>query len=486
MKRVLFILMPMLMFSGCGKEDNEPTVEPTLSIVPVAISFTAQAAESHDVVVTTNQSSWDAVSSQTWCTVTKGNGKFTVRAIANTSTSSPAPAVITVTAGTAKPITINVTQSGVGAELTVSPHTPIAFSSTGGDSEIKTITVTTNQSSWNVVSDQTWCTVNKSNNTFTISTSAHIGAEPRKATVTISAGSAANVTIEITQAGVGAQLSVNIDTSIPFSFTSTGGTSEAKTVTTNQSSWNVVSNQTWCTVSKSGNTFTITASANTASTERTAIVTVSAGNAANIAINITQTGANQVNYLLDNASYTLAYAARITEQYKKGQRPSYIENESGKTRIYVYYNANRTLGHLWVSTNDQAVVFSYNAPMVACGTSRSDTYPASVISAANGTYDYVNDPDYLKACFGSFTGSSVFKSLSNLKLLANNDKITQEVYDKITFPDGCYKMIVFNRKNDKTYGSYVGYTTTAGEKCIYWCIDPDDVNFGKSSTISIP
>ena len=43
-------------------------------------------------------------------------------------------------------------------------------------------------------------------------------------------------------------LSVNIDISSPFTFTSAGGTSEAKTVTTNQSSWNVVSNQSWCTV----------------------------------------------------------------------------------------------------------------------------------------------------------------------------------------------------------------------------------------------
>lgn len=86
------------------------------------------------------------------------------------------------------------------------------------------------------------------------------------------------------------QLSVSPDS--PITFTNVGGASEVKTitVTTNQSSWNAVSSESWCTIKKSGNEFTVTASGNTASTERTAVITVSAGRAENVTINVTQGG----------------------------------------------------------------------------------------------------------------------------------------------------------------------------------------------------
>lgn len=88
-----------------------------------------------------------------------------------------------------------------GGELSVSPNnTPISFTSAGGTSE--SITVSTDQSSWDAISNQTWCVVKKSGNQFTVTASDHTASTERKATVTVSAGKAPKITIEVTQAGV--------------------------------------------------------------------------------------------------------------------------------------------------------------------------------------------------------------------------------------------------------------------------------------------
>lgn len=233
---------------SCSKDEPE-AVQPTLSVKPVTLVFTAQASESHEVIVTTNQLSWDAISSQSWCTVTKDNGKFTVRATANTSTSSPVPAIITVTAGNAKPVTVNVTQSGIGANLSVSPNTPISFTSTGGASETKTFSISTNQASWDATSSQSWCVITKGTNLFTVVATANTTSSERTATITVTAGNATNVTIDVKQekysdelsnslpriyvsgTGDNAVLSLTVDPAVPlvyFKFGSVIGISNAE------------------------------------------------------------------------------------------------------------------------------------------------------------------------------------------------------------------------------------------------------------------
>jgi formylglycine-generating enzyme required for sulfatase activity len=98
---------------SCSKDDPAPA--PTLSISPSqsAVVFNADGTPDGNAtfVVTTNQSAWDAVSSQTWCKVTKTATGFTVSADANTALATPAPATVTVTAAGATAVVINVTQA---------------------------------------------------------------------------------------------------------------------------------------------------------------------------------------------------------------------------------------------------------------------------------------------------------------------------------------------------------------------------------------
>jgi formylglycine-generating enzyme required for sulfatase activity len=99
---------------SCSK-NSEPAPVPTLSITPSqsAVVFNADGTPGGNATFTvaTNQSAWDAVSSQTWCKVTKTAAGFTVSAAANTAFTAPAPATVTVTAGEATPAVIEVTQA---------------------------------------------------------------------------------------------------------------------------------------------------------------------------------------------------------------------------------------------------------------------------------------------------------------------------------------------------------------------------------------
>lgn len=105
-------MLLMCLITSCGSDEDPPT--PALSIEPsTAIHFSAAATESYDIIVTTNQDSWDAISNQAWCKVSKSGNKFTVTAVANTTETSPSPATITISAGSAKSITLAVTQDAV-------------------------------------------------------------------------------------------------------------------------------------------------------------------------------------------------------------------------------------------------------------------------------------------------------------------------------------------------------------------------------------
>lgn len=94
---------------------------PSLSVSPDPdpVVFDAAATRNFVFEVDTNQSSWKAESDKTWCKIAMSGNKFTVTAVANTATSSPEAATITVTAGDAAPVTITATQDPVEVAILV-------------------------------------------------------------------------------------------------------------------------------------------------------------------------------------------------------------------------------------------------------------------------------------------------------------------------------------------------------------------------------
>ncbi len=191
-------------------------------------------------------------------------------------------------------------------QLSVSPATTAIIYAADGKSATSngtkisptpTFTVTTNQESWDAVSNQSWLHVQKSANNFTISADANTNLDaPNPASVTVTAGRAESVIISIAQMGASPYLSVEPElTSIVFDPDGETATSDDEaitptfTVTTNVPSWNAVSNQSWLHVEKSGNKFTLSADVNTSlDAPDPATVTVEAGEAIPVTIAVTQ------------------------------------------------------------------------------------------------------------------------------------------------------------------------------------------------------
>jgi formylglycine-generating enzyme required for sulfatase activity len=136
--------------------------------------------------------------------------------------------------------------------------------------------------SWIIATDQSWCTVSpasgKGNMTISVNLTQNTSAQPRTATISVRVGNL-TATITVTQSGSAALVNLTVSP-MSYNLAADGGTSEAFTVTSNQT-WTVTSNASWLTVSKSSgsnnSTFKVTAYANASTVQRTAAVTVSGG-----------------------------------------------------------------------------------------------------------------------------------------------------------------------------------------------------------------
>jgi formylglycine-generating enzyme required for sulfatase activity len=107
---VLAALTACVIAATSCKKDAELSISPQQSEVKFKADGTAEGNATF--TVTTNQSSWEAVANKAWVTVSKTASGFTLTATANTALTVREAAIVTVTAGEAKPLIINVTQAG--------------------------------------------------------------------------------------------------------------------------------------------------------------------------------------------------------------------------------------------------------------------------------------------------------------------------------------------------------------------------------------
>ena len=166
-----------------------------LSINPVSFAFAANEITTQTATITTNAASWDAFTEETWLTIEKQGTTLQLTPSANTSTLERS-ANITVTAGTADPVIVTVSQAAANT-LSVNSAT-ISFGA--NETATKTITVTTNASSWDYIGDVEWLTIVQQNNTIRLfPNSLNTGTSQRSATINITAGTANPVAVTVTQ-----------------------------------------------------------------------------------------------------------------------------------------------------------------------------------------------------------------------------------------------------------------------------------------------
>lgn len=263
------------------------------------------------------------------------------------------------------------------AELSISPTTwtsPVA----GGS---QTVSVSyTNTDYYTVTSNKTWCTPPSGNQTatsVTISTSANTTTSYREATVTFSCvgrdGITVSKTLTVKQYGKTA-ISVN-PTSLTF--TPAGGKLTSTASPVNLSSYSVVSGATWCTVSKSNNIISVSATVNSGDERNTTVYVHGKGDYdlqnATASIAISQSSGLPIISLSPSTDWTMtsnAAASRVVN----------VSYTNAST-----YSVTASADWVTVSKSGNEVTLSVDANT---GSDRSTTVRFGVTGTYSGTFVY--------------------------------------------------------------------------------------------------
>lgn len=156
---LVVVLFSAFSFTSCGGDDDDPVivVEPsTLRVSTPKLEFTALGGESSFTV--TSNTSWTVNGAKSWCYVSitqgKGNKEIIVEVDKNT-TKDERTCRLTISTNDGLSQTVNVTQDGAGAVLTVSPA-DITFSGESGAKD--EISITAN-GHWTITNIPDWINI---------------------------------------------------------------------------------------------------------------------------------------------------------------------------------------------------------------------------------------------------------------------------------------------------------------------------------------
>ena len=295
MKKILQVLLGTAMVAAavlsCKKDEIK---QETLEVSPSEdLQFLAKGNEDAVLTISASASSYE-VDAEDWVITRKNGNKLSVNVEDNKSAERSCD--MTISAGTAEPVVIKITQAAGEADAISVVPTSLLFRASGN--EPQTLTVTTNVEDWTYVAtfgekeQEGWFTVTPD------------GADPKSLTVTVtdytetdgertgsidfSAGEA-TVSVPVRQS---ARDMVEVIPSEPLTFSWNDAEGVALEVTTTADSWEAAvdtEGEGWITADKENSTLTISVSTNDSESSRSGKVTVSAGNAVPVEIQVTQT-----------------------------------------------------------------------------------------------------------------------------------------------------------------------------------------------------
>ena len=235
--------------------------------------------------------------------------------------------------------------------LSVTPQ-EIEFAADDSSEQFAVVVSNTN---WAPTPSSGWIKIGeKSDGRFAVSVEKYTNTtDPRNGVIIVTAGKAVPVSVNIKQrAAVKNTLTVS-PTSFTFAANPTGA--QTATITTNASSWIVSPGSAgWLTLEKAGNTLKVSASTNTGS-QRTASITVTAGNADPVTVTVTQAGSitdpnylnvdqQQMNFLNTAGSKPLQITANVAWQITSDQVWCTVSNSSGSGNATVNVTVNAYTG----------------------------------------------------------------------------------------------------------------------------------------------
>ena len=306
---IFTILVAIILTSSCQKElpdavknidvsQGEKTPSPTptpASELKVSEPGQFGAKGGEQTMTVTATAAWTISKSaeSDWLTIkpesgNAGTSQVTLTAAENTTTGSRTT-TLTVKSGELTK-SINVSQSAANPVISLDTSS-LEFASVSASKSFK-ITANT---SWTVASDQTWCSVSPASgsgdSSVTVNVEENTSTAERTATIMVKSD-AGNKTINVTQSGVAAVLTLDVS-SLEFA---SGSGSKMFRISSNIM-WAISSDKNWCSVSPtSGNndgSVTVSVEENTSTSSRSATITVESATIMRT-LAVTQNGATPV------------------------------------------------------------------------------------------------------------------------------------------------------------------------------------------------
>ena len=306
---IFTILTAVMLVSSCQKElpdalknievnqggqDKNPEAKPLQELkVSEPGQFGAKGGE--QTITVTATAAWSISKSveSDWLAVKPESGnagtvQVTLTVAENTSTGLRTATLIVKSGELTK--SINVSQSAANPVISIDASS-LKFASVSASKSFK-ITANT---SWTVASDQTWCSVSPASgsgdSSVTVNVEENTSTAERTATIMVKSD-AGNKTINVTQSGVAAVLTLDVS-SLEFA---SGSGSKMFRISSNIM-WAISSDKNWCSVSPtSGNndgSVTVSVEENISTSERTATITVESATITR-SIAVTQNGATPI------------------------------------------------------------------------------------------------------------------------------------------------------------------------------------------------
>ena len=310
----------------------------TLSVSPAELTFTANT-ESKSLDVTSN-TAWTAASGASWAKLNKtngsGNAQIAVTAEENTAITQRSATITIKTADGKATATVKVTQSAANVIFSVDKNEH-SVAAAGGDFTVKV----TRNIGYKINSQPDWVkqtdkVPSGNTDTYTFNAEANTSTEAREGVIVFCNDNNECVPVTVKQAGANATLSVS-----PAELTFTAKPESKSFSVSSNTDWSVASSADWVkigTTSGSGNAqVTASAEENTATTQRTATITLKTTDGkATATIKVTQNPADVVfsidikEFSIDAKGEEITIKIKHNSAYSVKSMPDWV-NQTNKT-----------------------------------------------------------------------------------------------------------------------------------------------------------
>ena len=310
----------------------------TLSVSPAELTFTANT-ESKSLDVTSN-TAWTAASGASWAKLNKtngsGNAQIAVTAEENTAITQRSATITIKTADGKASATVKVTQSAANVIFSVDKNEH-SVAAAGGDFTVKV----TRNIGYKINSQPEWVkqtgkVPSGNTDTYTFTAEANTSTEAREGVIVFCNDNNECIQVTVKQAGAKASLSVS-----PAELTFTAKPESKSFSVSSNTDWSVASSADWVkigTTSGSGNAqVTASAEENTATTQRTATITLKTTDGkATATIKVTQNPADVVfsidikEFSIDAKGEEITIKIKHNTAYSVKSMPDWV-NQTNKT-----------------------------------------------------------------------------------------------------------------------------------------------------------